>query len=186
MVPRNSVWFTWSFCCPCYFPLYRRHTYTQWRGGDNHCVRCKNTSEREAALGNHVPHTTKTLPQYHPRVSSLSLSLERRAIPGIVLLFIPIPYSRLCASCTLGGENMVCINPFRTAVPFWGQTTQIPSKLSPKRDCGPKRVHGKTIPYLNGHSDPREHVKHEKYNMTTSFLPYFSQIKTAHIIHVSG
>ena len=29
---------------------------------------------------------------------------------------------------------------FRTAVPFWGQTTQILSKLSPKRDCGPKRV----------------------------------------------
>ena len=25
--------------------------------------------------------------------------------------------------------------PFRTAVPFWGQTTQISSSLSPKRDC---------------------------------------------------
>ena len=32
---------------------------------------------------------------------------------------------------------------FRTAVPFWGQVTQIPSNLSPKRDCGPKRVRGK-------------------------------------------
>ena len=32
------------------------------------------------------------------------------------------------------------INPFRTAVPFWGQTTQILSNLSPKWDCGPKRV----------------------------------------------
>ena len=31
-------------------------------------------------------------------------------------------------------------NPSRTAVPFWGQTTQIPSSLSPKRDCGPKRA----------------------------------------------
>ena len=30
--------------------------------------------------------------------------------------------------------------PFSTAVPFWGQTIQIPSSLSPKRDCGPKRV----------------------------------------------
>ena len=29
---------------------------------------------------------------------------------------------------------------FRTAVPCWGQTTQILSKLSSKRDCGPKRV----------------------------------------------
>ena len=32
------------------------------------------------------------------------------------------------------------VNPFRTAVPFWGQTTLILSKLSPKRDCGPKRA----------------------------------------------
>ena len=32
------------------------------------------------------------------------------------------------------------INPFRTAVPFWEQSTQISSSLSPKRDCGPKRV----------------------------------------------
>ena len=31
-------------------------------------------------------------------------------------------------------------NPFRTAVPFWGQITQISSGLSPKRDSGPKRV----------------------------------------------
>ena len=29
---------------------------------------------------------------------------------------------------------------FRTAVPFWGQTTQISSSLSPKRDCGPEGV----------------------------------------------
>ena len=32
------------------------------------------------------------------------------------------------------------VNPFRTAVPVWGQTTLIPSELSPKRDWGPKRV----------------------------------------------
>ena len=32
------------------------------------------------------------------------------------------------------------LNPFRTAVPFWGQTTQILSSLPPKRDCGSKRV----------------------------------------------
>ena len=30
--------------------------------------------------------------------------------------------------------------PFRTAVLFWGQTSQIISALSPKRDCSPKRV----------------------------------------------
>ena len=34
-------------------------------------------------------------------------------------------------------------NPFRTAVPIWTQTSQILNTLSPKRDCGPKRV--KTI-----------------------------------------
>ena len=34
-----------------------------------------------------------------------------------------------------------CRNPFRTAVPFWGQNTQFPSELLPKRDCGPKGVH---------------------------------------------
>ena len=30
------------------------------------------------------------------------------------------------------------LNPFRTAVPFWGQTSRISSSLSPKRDCGSK------------------------------------------------
>ena len=37
------------------------------------------------------------------------------------------------------------ISPFRTAVPFWGQTTQILINLSPNRDCGPKRVNGSII-----------------------------------------
>ena len=32
------------------------------------------------------------------------------------------------------------INPFRTAVSFWVQTAHISSSLSPKRDCGPRRV----------------------------------------------
>ena len=32
------------------------------------------------------------------------------------------------------------LNPFRTAVPFWGQSSQIPSSWSPKRDCGTERV----------------------------------------------
>ena len=39
-------------------------------------------------------------------------------------------------------KNMVknMVNPFRTAVSFWGQSTQISSRLSPNRDCGSKRV----------------------------------------------
>ena len=32
------------------------------------------------------------------------------------------------------------LKPSRTAVPLWGQSTQIISTLSPKRDCGSKRV----------------------------------------------
>ena len=31
----------------------------------------------------------------------------------------------------------VLLNPFRTAVPFWGQTSQVSSSLPSKRDCSP-------------------------------------------------
>ena len=37
------------------------------------------------------------------------------------------------------------LNPFRTAVPFWGQTTQISSSFSPKRDCGSTGVKGGSL-----------------------------------------
>ena len=30
------------------------------------------------------------------------------------------------------------VHPFRTAVPFWGQTSQSSSSLSPRQDCGSK------------------------------------------------
>ena len=33
-------------------------------------------------------------------------------------------------------RRQALVNPFRTAVPVWGQTTQTSSSLSPKRDCG--------------------------------------------------
>ena len=38
---------------------------------------------------------------------------------------------------------MLSLNPFRTAVPFWGQTSQILCSLSPKRDCGNKGANGR-------------------------------------------
>ena len=38
---------------------------------------------------------------------------------------------------TSGGS---CLNPFWTAVPFWGQITYNLSELSPKRDCSSKGV----------------------------------------------
>ena len=45
----------------------------------------------------------------------------------------------VCGACDL----IFCqktLNPFRTAVPFWGHSIQTSSSLSPKRDCGSKRV----------------------------------------------
>ena len=36
--------------------------------------------------------------------------------------------------------TILLVDPFRTAVPFMGQTSQIPSTLSPKRDCSLERV----------------------------------------------
>ena len=40
----------------------------------------------------------------------------------------------------VAADKLTVINPFRTAVPFPGQTAQFPSinSLSPKRDCGSK------------------------------------------------
>ena len=35
---------------------------------------------------------------------------------------------------------ILCYNPFRTAVPFWGQITYNLCELSPKRDCGSEGV----------------------------------------------
>ena len=32
------------------------------------------------------------------------------------------------------------LDPFRSAVPFWGQATQTSSSVSPKRNYGPKKV----------------------------------------------
>ena len=40
------------------------------------------------------------------------------------------------------------INPFRTAVPLWGQITWNLSGLSPKRDCGSKRVNSTPPTFL--------------------------------------
>ena len=43
-------------------------------------------------------------------------------------------------------KNKLGCNPFRTEVPFWRQTTQSPSSLSPKRDRSPKSF--KNFPHL--------------------------------------
>ena len=44
------------------------------------------------------------------------------------------------AWCRCRVQLVVWVNPFRTAVPCWGQTSEISSSLSPKRDCGSKGV----------------------------------------------
>ena len=53
------------------------------------------------------------------------------------------------------------LNPFRTAVPFWGQSSQISSCFVPKRDCGSKGVNTtlekkrKTVPDNPPNNYPR-------------------------------
>ena len=39
----------------------------------------------------------------------------------------------------------ILLDPVRTGVPFWGQTTLFPSDLSPKRDCSTKRIEVKEL-----------------------------------------
>ena len=46
---------------------------------------------------------------------------------------------RRLVDTTVSPRAPLFLNPFRTAVPFWGQSTQSSSSLSPKRDCGSKR-----------------------------------------------
>ena len=43
-------------------------------------------------------------------------------------------------AATEGSPHGARVNPLSTAVPFRGETSHIPNSLSPKRDCGPKRV----------------------------------------------
>ena len=61
--------------------------------------------------------------------------------------------------------------PFTTVVPFWELTSQIPSGLSPKRDCGSKRVNAKnntsithTYMAINATTVPRPHTRPHTHN----------------------
>ena len=60
-------------------------------------------------------------------------AVRRKRIEGLLWL-------GSCIAMAAGGTVLDAINPFRTAVPFWGQTTWTLNGLSPKRDCGSKRV----------------------------------------------
>ena len=82
-------------------------------------------------------------------------------------------YSNYSNNKNSGGEGAAnnlanCRNPFITAVPLWGQTTQFSRSLSPKRDCGPKRVKKhQAFP----HSNPK-YYRHTRYSQL--FSPFFS------------
>ena len=73
------------------------------------------------------------------KVTQLLRSLRQNVIEAHLLL---------CVMMTVMAKNRAFekkhdtwrLNPFRTAVPFWGQTTSSLTGLSPKRDCGSKRV----------------------------------------------
>ena len=56
--------------------------------------------------------------------------------------------------------DIFATNPFRTAVPFWGQTPQILSNLPPHRDCGPKRIDASIIAEHVWKHLHRKHFKH--------------------------
>ena len=47
-----------------------------------------------------------------------------------------------------GGSLKIVVIPFRTTVPFWGQTSQISSSLSPTRHCGTRRVEKERIRFV--------------------------------------
>ena len=61
------------------------------------------------------------------------------------------------------------VNPFRTAVPFGGQTTQIPSSLSPKRDCSSKRDKG-TVGWVLVQDHPLDKQKKVVFSLIWSDL----------------
>ena len=54
-----------------------------------------------------------------------------------ILLFVPV-IVRIHRRAPVA--PVVYLSPFRSAVPFWGQSIQLLSSLSPKRDCGTERV----------------------------------------------
>ena len=56
----------------------------------------------------------------------------------IMELFVGIPF--FCGAVLNVRLSGTALTPFRTAVPFWGQTIQSPTSLSPHRDCGYKGV----------------------------------------------
>ena len=68
------------------------------------------------------------------------------------------------------------LNPFRTAVPFWGQTTRISSSFSPKRDCCSKVVarNNNTGYYFTNMYVPAEYTN--RWSLFLHILPRFYRL----------
>ena len=49
-----------------------------------------------------------------------------------------LPLSQNASPASEGGPAGGTLTFLETAVPFWGQTSQISSSVAPKRDCGSK------------------------------------------------
>ena len=67
-----------------------------------------------------------------------------------------LPYKGAIGT-VLGLQRGGGLTPFRTAVPFWGRSTQILSSFFPKRDCGP------IIKGLKSIRTPRQPMIYTKY-----------------------
>ena len=79
---------------------------------------CESRSRINTSRGGHIPYKQCEVP-FNPGV------IESRGISSWSRKVVP---------------RNALVNPFRTAVPFWGQTSQIISNMSPKRDCSLRRV----------------------------------------------
>ena len=95
-----------------------RHTKSKWhfcRGGW-----CSEISP-EAQLRRNVAHLTR------PAFTYATYHIALKQTPRISTR------DNIIHTCSCSLEEL---DSFRTAVPFWGQPTQIRSSSSPKRDCG--------------------------------------------------
>ena len=84
------------------------------------------------------------------------------------------PYHTYVYQVCMSIPLLLIFFPFRTAVPFWGQTTQNLSGFSPKRDCTSKRVKARKkkktrhslrslLGFFTPHYHQSRHTKHEKH-----------------------
>ena len=73
------------------------------------------------------------------------------------------------------GEGGTSLNPFRTAVPFWGQTSQISSSFVPKRDRGSKGVKYSCDVYQVSYT---WYMMHTQYRYDAMSEPYSSFLLT--------